>query len=197
MNHDHSQAKDNTHSDHAAPSVCKTLKPASLFTRYQNIVALLNNSADFLPPLLLRLILAYEFWEAGIMKYNGENWFNHQNFPFPFSLISNDILWSMGTWFEIIGAIALMLGLGTRAVSLSLMILTVVAIKAVHWPAEWNTLPELWRGYAITNKGYGNFKLPLLYLIMFMPLLFGGAGRWSLDNALNKYCHNRQNRKTS
>ena len=195
MNHDHSQAKDNTHADCAVPGVCKTLGHGPLITHYQNVVALLNNSAERFPPLLLRLILAYEFWEAGMMKYNGENWFNHQNFPFPFSLMSNDILWSMGTWLEIIGAIALVLGLGTRAVSLSLMILTVVAIKAVHWPAEWDTLSELWRGYAITNKGYGNFKLPLLYLIMFTPLLFGGAGRWSLDHALNKYCHYRRIRK--
>ena len=195
MNNDHSQATDNSPSYWVTQSICQTMKISSLFLLYHKTVALFSNSADQLPPLLLRLILAYEFWEAGMMKYNGENWFNHQNFPFPFSLISNDILWSMGTWFEIIGAIALVLGLGTRAVSLSLMILTVVAIKAVHWPAEWNTLSELWRGYAITNKGYGNFKLPLLYLIMFMPLLFGGAGRWSLDHALNKYCHDRQNRK--
>jgi putative oxidoreductase len=197
MNNDHSQAKDNNHSDSSAPGACITLRSASLFALYQKIVVLLNNSADRLPPLLLRLLLAYEFWEAGMMKYNGENWFNSQNFPFPFGFFSNDILWSMATWFEIIGAIALGLGLGTRMVSLSLMILTVVAIKAVHWPTEWDTLSELWRGYAITNKGYGNFKLPLLYLFMFMPLLFGGAGRWSLDYALQKYCNYRQLRKIS
>ena len=197
MNHDHSQATDNSLSYWVTQSIFQTMKISSLFLLYHKTVALFSNSADQLPPLLLRLILAYEFWEAGIMKYNGENWFNHQNFPFPFSFMSNDILWSMGTWLEIIGAIALVLGLGTRAVSLSLMILTLVAIKAVHWPAEWNTLSELWRGYAITNKGYGNFKLPLLYLIMFLPLLFGGAGRWSLDHALNEYCHYRRVRKFS
>ncbi|WP_404360778.1 DoxX family protein [Methylotuvimicrobium sp. KM1] len=146
----------------------------------------LNRNTDGLPPLLLRLVLAYEFWEAGVMKYQGENWFDNLKFPFPFDLLSNDLLWLMGTWFEIIGAIALILGFATRFFSLSLMILTVVAINTVHWPAEWNTLSELWKGYSISNKGFGNYKLPLLYLLMFLPLLFGGAGKWSLDHAIKR-----------
>ena len=154
---------------------------------YEKMIALLSHCTAPLSPLLFRLILAYEFWEAGIMKYEGENWFSNLTFPFPFSLLSNDILWSMGTWFEIIGAIALVLGLGTRFFSLSLIILTIIAINTVHWPAEWNTLTELWQGYAISDKGHGNFKLPLIYLIMFMPLLFNGAGKWSLDYLLTKY----------
>ncbi|MFK5949004.1 MAG: DoxX family protein [Methylococcales bacterium] len=154
---------------------------------YQKIINFLENSSNQFPPFLLRLILAYEFGEAGIMKFEGNNWFEHITFPFPFNLLSNDVLWAMGTWFEIMGAIALLLGLATRFFTLSLIVLTVVAINTVHWPSDWNTLSELWQGYAITNKGHGNFKLPLLYLIMFMPLLFGGAGRWSLDYVLNKY----------
>lgn len=153
---------------------------------YQKIIALLEGGTNQLPPFLLRLILAYEFWEAGMMKLEGNNWFGHITFPFPFRLLSNDVLWVMGTWVEIIGAIALLLGLGTRFFTLSLIVLTMVAVNTVHWASEWSTLSELWRGYVITNKGYGNFKLPLIYLVMFMPLLFGGAGKWSLDYVLNK-----------
>ncbi|MGR9116351.1 MAG: HvfX family Cu-binding RiPP maturation protein [Gammaproteobacteria bacterium] len=163
------------------------MKPSSLSAGYRKIIAGLNRRTDRLPPLLLRLILAYEFWEAGIMKLGGENWFNYLSFPFPLRLLSDDALWFMGTWLELIGAVALILGLGTRFFALALMVLTVVAINTVHWPSEWSSLSELWQGYAITDKGHGNFKLPLLYLIMFTPLLFGGAGRWSLDYILSRH----------
>ncbi|WP_305907906.1 DoxX family protein [Methylomarinum sp. Ch1-1] len=165
---------------------CGAIKKNPLIAFYSRVTAWLERHADQLPPLLLRLILAYEFWEAGMMKLNGENWFAQLNFPFPFGLLSTDALWFMGTWLELIGAIALLLGLGTRIITLSLMVLTIVAIETVHWPAEWSSLSELWRGYAISSKGFGNYKLPLLYLIMFLPLLFRGAGRWSLDHVFRR-----------
>ena len=184
MNNSLSDTNTNSSSNSATTNFCQSI--------YQKIIAFLNNGANQFPPLFLRLILAYEFWEAGIMKFEGKNWFEHITFPLPFNLLSNDVLWAMGTWFELIGAIALLLGLGTRFFTISLIVLTLVAINTVHWSSDWNTLSGLWQGYAITNKGHGNFKLPLLYLIMFMPLLFGGAGKWSLDYALNKYIFSKQ-----
>lgn len=63
--------------------------------------------------------------------------------------------------------------------------LTLVATAAVHWPEGWSTLSELWQGYQIRNlDGQGNFKLPLLFALMLLPLLLGGAGTLSLDHAL-------------
>ncbi len=155
---------------------------------YQNMTRHLEQFSGQLPPFLFRLILAYEFWEAGIMKYEGENWFTDMAFPFPFNLFASDTLWSMATWLELIGAIALALGLATRFFSLALLVLTVVAIQVAHWPSNWDNLTELWQGYAITDQGHGNFKLPLLFLLMFLPLLLGGAGKWSLDYAINNLC---------
>jgi putative oxidoreductase len=131
----------------------------------------------------LRLLLAWEFWEAGMEKWRGENWFASiaDRFPFPFDLLPADLSWAIATWAELLGAIALLLGLATRFTALSLGILTVVAIAAVHWPSEWHSLADLWRGYAITDKGFGNFKLPLIFLVMLWPLLLNGAGKLSLD----------------
>jgi len=63
-------------------------------------------------------------------------------------------------------------------------VLTIVAIAAVHWPTEWHGLAELWQGYAITDHGFGNFKLPLLFLVMLLPLILGGGGALSIDRLL-------------
>jgi putative oxidoreductase len=56
----------------------------------------------------------------------------------------------------------------------------------VHWPAEWQGLAGLWQGYVITPDGAGNFKLPLLFGLMLLPLVFHGGGKLSLDHLLLK-----------
>lgn len=168
------------------PSLCGLMRPSTLTGFHRKVTHALNHYSDKVPPLLLRLILAYEFWEAGIMKYESDNWFDQLKFPFPFDLISNDVLWVMSTWLEIVGAVALVVGFGTRFFTLAMIVLTTVAINTVHWPADWHSLGDLAKGYAITDSGHGNFKLPLIYLVMFMPLLFGGAGKWSVDYAIKK-----------
>ncbi len=39
-------------------------------------------------------------------------------------------------------------------------------------------------GHAISDQGYGNFKLPVLFMAMLLPLVFTGAGRLSVDALL-------------
>jgi putative oxidoreductase len=152
------------------------------------VVAFLNWFGDWLPQLGLRLLLAWEFWESGVVKYRGENWFAdiQEKFPYPFNQVPVDVSWTLATWTELAGAVLLVLGLGTRFASFSLLILTVVATAAVHWPQEWNNLSDLLQGYAITDKGFGNFKLPLIFMVMLLPLLFRGPGRLSLDSIVCK-----------
>ncbi len=139
-------------------------------------LALLDGAGAWLAPLGLRLILAWEYFESGLEKFRGENWFGEirDQFTFPFSVVPPEISWQLATWFELVGGIALLVGLGTRFFSVSLFVLTVVAIGAVHWPAEWHTLAELAQGYALTDKGQGNYKLPLIFLVMLLPLILGG-----------------------
>jgi putative oxidoreductase len=143
----------------------------------------LQGVGEWLAPLGLRLLLAWEFWESGIEKYRGENWFSgiQADFPFPFNIVPSDISWGMATWFELVGGLALLLGFGTRFFAFSLFVLTIVATSAVHWPMDWQTLKDLAMGYAISNDGFGNFKLPLLFAAMLLPLIFRGAGKFSLD----------------
>ena len=155
----------------------------TLSERWLALTDRLHGAGLWLAPLGLRLLLAWEFWEAGIEKYRGENWFGsiQSDFPFPFNIVPPDISWTIATWFELGGALALLLGLGTRFFAFSLLVLTMVATASVHWPMEWQTLKDLAMGYAISDKGFGNFKLPLIFAVMLLPLIFHGAGKFSLD----------------
>ncbi len=151
-------------------------------------VAQLNAGAQWLPALFLRLILFWEFWESGMTKLNGSNWFGSikDSFPFPFNIIPTDVSWFMATWGEIIFSILILVGIFTRLAAMSLLVITAVATAAVHWPTDWSSLSNLWQGYAISDKGYGNFKLPLLYILMLFPLVFSGAGKLSIDELISK-----------
>jgi putative oxidoreductase len=157
---------------------------------WRSTTARLDGLHAWLAPLGLRLILAWEFGEAGFEKLHGENWFAgiQHKFPFPLDALPVQLSWSLATWAEILGAFALVLGLFTRAVAFSLLVLTIVATAAVHWPESWSSLTELWQGYQIRNVGgQGNFKLPLLFALMLLPLVLGGAGKLSLDQWLGRF----------
>ncbi|MDP2266668.1 MAG: DoxX family protein [Thiobacillus sp.] len=138
---------------------------------YAGLTARLDQAGSCLGLLGIRLLLAWEFWEAGVQKFTGENWFINiqEDFPFPFSIVPVDISWFLATWSELLGAVALVIGLGTRFFSVSLIILTIVAWASVHSG----------NGYNVCDNGY---KLPLMYLVMFVPLLLSGPGKLSLDH---------------
>ncbi len=160
----------------------------ALFSLYDSITEKLKDANDYLWPLLLRVILFWEFFEAGKEKLNGSNWFAgvQENFPIPFSWLSADINWIAATWGELILSVMLLLGIFTRFSAISLIVITGVATAAVHWPESFSSISELWNGYAISNKGAGNFKLPLLFILMLLPLVFNGGGKLSLDALLLK-----------
>ncbi|MBI3562603.1 MAG: DoxX family protein [Gammaproteobacteria bacterium] len=147
----------------------------TLFARTYNLVfSPLNSLGHYLPAAGLRLLLAYEFWESGIEKLHGTNWFGdiYDKFPFPLNLLSTDLNWFLATWSELLGATALVLGLATRFSSITLIFVTVIAWITSH-PG----------GYSISNGGY---KLPLIYVVMLLPLLFCGPGKLSLDHLISR-----------
>jgi len=92
----------------------------------------------------------------------------------------------MATYFELGGALLLIAGLFTRFAAYSLLVLTFVATAAAHWPDMVAMWGDLAKGYAITDMGYGNFKLPLLFVVMLLPLIFQGPGKISLDFLLSR-----------
>jgi putative oxidoreductase len=164
-----------------------------MFEIYDNLTARLRAGGNYLWPLVLRLIMFWEFWESGSEKLGGKNWFAEipwapwqKGFPWPFSTISQDLNWFVATWSELIFAVMILFGLFTRFAAISLIVIAAVATAAVHWPAEWSSYGQLWESYVITSKGAGNFKLPLLFIVILLPLVFQGGGKISLDYLLLK-----------
>lgn len=123
--------------------------------------------------LALRLFAAYEFGEAGLAKWRGENWFAdiRDAFPFPFDLLPAGLSWNLAMGAELVVPVLLVLGLLTRLGALALMILTAVAWYAVH----------AGNGYNVCDNGY---KMAFIYLLLLLPLLLQGAGKYSLDYLL-------------
>lgn len=164
-----------------------------MYDSYDNLTARLRASGEYLWPTALRLILFWEFWESGTTKLRGENWFadipwanGQKGFPWPFAELPVEINWQAATWGELVLAVMLLAGLFTRFAAVSLIVITSVAAAAVHWPAHWTSLSGLWEGYVITAEGAGNYKLALLFVILLLPLVFHGGGKFSLDHLLLK-----------
>ncbi len=74
---------------------------------------------------------------------------------------------------EFVGGVLLMLGLLVRPAAFFLMIVMMVAIRAVHWQ----------HGLFLADGGY-EFALSLMAATA--ALMFGGAGKYSLDSLIVK-----------
>jgi uncharacterized membrane protein YphA (DoxX/SURF4 family) len=103
-----------------------------------------TKSVDFLGPLALRLYLFPVFWMAGTNKLGSMEstiaWFGNAEWglglPFPALLA-----W-LATLSELLGAIALLVGLGVRWFSIPLMFTMIVAAASVHWQNGWLAIAE-------------------------------------------------------
>ena len=76
---------------------------------YDQFRSAANRGGEIFGLLPIRLLLAWEYFEAGLMKFNGSNWFEHvqEDFPFPFNMVPVDVNWFLATWSELLGGIAL------------------------------------------------------------------------------------------
>ncbi|RLA31562.1 MAG: hypothetical protein DRR11_10525 [Gammaproteobacteria bacterium] len=112
-----------------------------------------TRAVDFLGPLALRLYLAPVFWVAGMNKVSGfENtaaWFGNPDWglglPFP------TLLAGLATGTEVLGAVALVIGLGTRWFALPLMFTMLIAALKVHWHNGWQAIADPMSPWANAN----------------------------------------------
>ena len=134
-------------------------------TIYQNFSRKVEILKD-LPLLFLRLILAYGFYTPALNKLKDFNsvgeWFDSMNYPAP--LLSA----YLAGITETLGVILLIIGLGTRFISIPLMMVMLVAIFTVH----------IGNGFAAGDNG---FEIPLYYFLMLFTLMVYGSGKVSVD----------------
>jgi len=110
---------------------------------------------DFLGPLALRLYLVPIFWTTGTNKLgsmdNVINWFGNADWglglPFP------TLMAWLAVGSEVLGAIALLIGLGTRLFSIPLMVTMLVAAFTVHAKNGWQAIADPMSPFANANVG--------------------------------------------
>jgi len=111
--------------------------------------------ADFLGPLALRLYLVPVFWVAGTNKLDGmENtiaWFGNPDWGL--GLPAPALMAWLATGTEVLGAIALLVGLGTRWFAIPLMITMLVAAFKVHLGNGWQAIADPMSPFANTDVG--------------------------------------------
>ncbi len=130
-----------------------------ILTRLQGLLDA-TRKADFLGPLALRLYLVPVFWTAGTNKLAGEGadgivdpnviaWFGNPDWglglPFP------TLMAFLAVGAEVLGAIALLLGLGTRWFAIPLMVTMLVAAFKVHWDNGWQAVADPLSPWANAN----------------------------------------------
>ena len=128
-----------------------------------NVIIRINGLMDglaektaFIPSLLLRLYLAPVFWIAGTNKLasfdSTVEWFGNPDWglglPMPW------LMAALATATEVIGAILLLLGLGTRYITIPLMITMLVAAFTVHWQNGWQAVADSSSAFASDKLGF-------------------------------------------
>ena len=139
-------------------------------TLYNRVIEGAGKLRD-VPLLMFRWILALGFYEPAMMKVKNlsgvAEWFESMNYPLP--MVTATL--SMVT--EVTGIVLLIVGLGTRLISIPLMFVMVIATLTVHLP---NGFPA----------GENGFEIPLYYFLMLFALVVYGSGKYSLDHLFSK-----------
>ena len=135
-----------------------------------------------LAPLALRLTLALVMFPHGAQKALG--WFGGYGWTGTMGFLTGTVglpspVAALVILLEFLGPIALLAGLGTRAVALGFVGIMLGAITTVH--AEHGFFMNWFGG----QKGEG-YEYHLLVIGAAVGLLLAGGGRWSLDGKLAK-----------
>lgn len=150
--------------------ILKLKKNNAMIRFYFKISDALVNLKD-LPLLFLRLVLAYGFYAPAMAKMNDigaiSEWFKSME------MVAPTLNAYLVTYTEFFGFILLTLGLGTRIITVPLIIAMIVAIKSVHWE----------NGFEASENG---FEIPVYYIAMLFVLFIFGSGKFGADYWIGK-----------
>lgn len=82
--------------------------------------------------------------------------------------LSPTISLALAVLTEVVGSILIIIGFGTRWVAIPLIATMLVAVFVFH-----------------INDPFANKELGLLYLVLYLPLLILGSGKYSVDQVIN------------
>jgi putative oxidoreductase len=120
--------------------------------------ALIKNS---IAPLILRLCLAAVFIYHGMDKV-GKSWGTAW---YPDLPVAQQVLIA---WGELLGGVAMLLGVLTRLAAVGLAVIMLGAIVKVHWP----------NGFSLANQGY---EYNVVIISSCAVLILTGGGRLAAD----------------
>ena len=179
---------------------------------YHKTIDWMSNLGD-IPLLLLRLLLAYAFFGPALEKWGNMEatiaWFGNPDWGLglPFPALNA----YMAASTEIVGVVLLVLGLGTRFISIPLIFVMLMAYFTVHIDHGWlaiasssadpgvaerlgmarEILQEHGNYSWLTEKGsfvvlQNGAEFVVTYIVMLLTLISFGSGRLSLDYLLER-----------
>lgn len=127
--------------------------------------------------LILRIGVALLMLTHGIPKL--QMLFGGGEIQFPGVMgMSPELALGLTVFAEVFCSILLLIGLGTRLASIPLIFTMIVAVFVIH-----------------ASDPLAGKEMGLLYLLLYIPLLFLGGGKFSLDRVLGKFSQPEMVRK--
>ncbi len=136
------------------------------------------------PLLIVRVFLGVVFFAHGSQKVFG--WFGGGGLRGTIAYFKQALgvpppLTVLAALTELLGGLAMIVGLLVRPAALGLIIVMLVAIATVHWRngffMNWSLEP---------GKGHG-LEMNFALIGMALAVLLGGAGAWSLDRLISPW----------
>jgi len=183
-----------------------------------------TNAAQDIALLGMRLILAYVFFNTSMEKWSDMdatiNWFGNKEWGLgmPFPALNA----YMAATTELVGSILLVVGLGSRSISVPLIFVMIIALVTVHMGNGWLAVGSSMHDPAIAERlskakeilkangdyswltAKGSFvilqngvEFVIMYMVMLLAIVGTGPGRLSLDRLIHSKLRQRVDKTVS